>query len=86
MMKTVTAYEARTRLGELLNLVYYRGDTIIIEKMGKPMGKLISARKKDEIRKKKNPMHWAGIWGKQDAELIEKYAVELRTKGRITLT
>lgn len=86
MTKTVTAYEARTKLGELLNLVYYKGDTIIIKKMGKPMGKLISARKekKDEIQKKKNPMRWGGIWHNKDAELIEKYAVELRMKGKVT--
>lgn len=85
MIKTVAAYEARTKFGELLNLVYYKGDTIIIEKMGKPMVKLTPVRtEKREIRRKKNPMRWAGIWCKKDAELIEKYAVELRMTGRIT--
>lgn len=84
MTKTVSAYEARTKFGELLNLVHYKGDTIIIEKMGKPMVKLVPIKKeKGEIRKKKNPMRWAGIWRK-DGELIEKYAVELRTRGRVT--
>lgn len=48
------------------------------------MVKLIPARKgKEETRKKKNPMHWAGIWSKKDAELIEKYAFEFRMKGKI---
>jgi len=40
MTKTVTAYEARTNLGELLNEVYYKGVEIIIKKSGKPVARI----------------------------------------------
>ena len=41
MRKTVSAMEARRRFGELLEDVY-RGDEVIIERNGKPMGVLVS--------------------------------------------
>lgn len=83
MTKTVSAYEARTNLGELLNLVYYKGDTVIIEKMGKPMVKLT---KIDTLKKRvgKDVKNWAGIWDNKDGELIEKYALDLRKSGKFT--
>ncbi len=40
LLQTVTASDARARFGELLNLVYYRGATIIVTKMGKPVVKI----------------------------------------------
>lgn len=82
MTKTVSAYEARTNLGEILNLVYYKGDTVIIEKMGKPMVKLTkvgTSKKKTGLNKKR----WAGIWSNKEGRLIEKYALELRKAGTI---
>ena len=39
-MKTVSAYDARIRFGELLNEVYYRGEEVIVERKGKPMVKI----------------------------------------------
>lgn len=83
MIKTVSAYEARTNLGELLNLVYYKGDTVIIEKMGKPMVKLT---KIDTFKKivGKGIKNWAGIWNNKDGELIEKYVLDLRKSGEFT--
>jgi prevent-host-death family protein len=41
MQRTVSAQEARQRLGELLEGVYYRDDEVIIERAGKPMGVVI---------------------------------------------
>lgn len=82
MTKIISAYEARTNLGEILNLVYYRGDTVIIEKMGKPMVKLtkVDISTKKTIRDKKR---WVGIWDNKDGGLIEKYALDLRNSGKI---
>jgi prevent-host-death family protein len=42
MQRTVSAQAARQRLGELLEGVYYRGDEVVIERAGKPMGVVIS--------------------------------------------
>lgn len=41
MKRTVSAMEARRRLGELLESVYYRGDEVVIERAGKVMGVVI---------------------------------------------
>ena len=45
MKRTVSAVEARKRLGEILESVYYRGDEVIIERAGKPMGVVIPAER-----------------------------------------
>lgn len=81
MTKTISAYQARTNLGEILNLVYYKGDTVIIEKMGKPMVKLT---KVTTTKKKigKNKKRWAGVWDNKEGRLIEKYALQLRKTGK----
>ena len=36
-----SAFEFRNHLGEILNLVYYQKKEIVIEKMGKPVAKVI---------------------------------------------
>jgi prevent-host-death family protein len=49
MKRTVTAMEARKRLGELLETVYHRGDEVIIERAGKPMAVVIPAAKYEAV-------------------------------------
>lgn len=64
MTKTVSAYEARTNLGELLNLVYYKGDIVIIEKMGKPMVKLTKVevpKKRTKKNLKPGTVNWEAL-------------------------
>ncbi len=39
--QTVSAFEARNRLGELLDLVYYQKQEIIIKKMNKIVAKIV---------------------------------------------
>jgi prevent-host-death family protein len=53
MQRTVSAQDARQRLGELLESVYYRGDSVIIERAGKPMGVVISPRRFAEIERRR---------------------------------
>ena len=43
MKRTVSALDARRRLGEVLEGVYYRGDEVVIERAGKPMAVVIPA-------------------------------------------
>jgi prevent-host-death family protein len=43
LKRTVSALDARRRLGEMLEGVYYRGDEVIIERAGKPMAVVIPA-------------------------------------------
>ena len=43
MKRRLSAVEARKKLGEILEGVYYRGDEVIIERAGKPMAVMIPA-------------------------------------------
>lgn len=43
MKRKLSAVEARKRLGEVLEGVFYRGDEVVIERAGKPMAVVIPA-------------------------------------------
>lgn len=86
MTKTVSAYEARTKLGELLNLVYYKGIDVVIERKGKAMVKLTKVEAAPKMKKnsKKNIdnfMRFAGIWKGEDTERIKKELREERKRS-----
>ena len=49
MKRTLSAVEARKKLGEILEGVFYRGDEVIIERAGKPMAVVIPARLYENI-------------------------------------
>ena len=85
MTKTVTAYEARTRLGELLNEVYYKGDEIIIKKSGKPVARISRIYKSlpKKLMDKKNLLSLAGVWANEDGKSIRKYARMIRSNFRL---
>ena len=54
-VKKINAMRVRQRLGELLNEVYYRGDTFIVERDGKPLAALVPLSLLDEWQKKSSP-------------------------------
>jgi prevent-host-death family protein len=56
MKRTISAVEARKRLGELLESVYYRGDEIVIERAGKPMAVVIPSSRYEAIERKRERM------------------------------
>jgi prevent-host-death family protein len=79
MLKTVSAYEARTNLGELLNLVYYKGIEVVVEKMGKPVVKITRIKKeKDKIPKEELIKRYAGILTDKEAKEIRKNIKKFR--------
>jgi prevent-host-death family protein len=49
MKRTLSAVEARKRLGEILEGVYYRGDEVIIERAGKPMAVVLPMNRYEAI-------------------------------------
>lgn len=81
MTKTVSAYEARTKFGEILNLVYYRDMEIIVEKMGKPLVKIV---KVSPLTFEEKVTKYAGTWSSKETKVIEKEAKKLRKTGRFT--
>lgn len=62
MKRTVSALDARRRLGQLLEGVYYRGDEVVIERAGKPMAVVIPAGRYESLERNRER-----LW-----ELIEK--------------
>lgn len=45
MKRRISAVEARKRLGEILESVYYRGDEVVIERAGKAMAVVIPSER-----------------------------------------
>jgi prevent-host-death family protein len=60
--RKVSAVEARKRLGEILESVYYRGDEVVIERAGKPMAVVIPAARYESMERSRDRLF----------ELIEK--------------
>jgi prevent-host-death family protein len=51
MKRRISAVEARKRLGEILEGVYYRGDEVVIERAGKPMAVVIPSGRYEAMEK-----------------------------------
>lgn len=77
MKRRISAVEARKRLGEVLEGVYYRGDEVIIERAGKPMAVVVPAERYEAIERSRERL-WELIehnWEKNKdvpSEEIEK--------------
>ncbi len=54
MKRRVSAMEARRRLGELLEGVFYRGDEVVIERAGKVMGVVIPEERYQQIQRSRD--------------------------------
>lgn len=67
-MRTVSAYDARVRFGELLNEVYYQDQEIIIERKGKPMVKISRVEKPKTAADLKAFVAAAGSWKDEDID------------------
>lgn len=51
MKRRISAVEARKRLGEILESVYYRGDEVVIERAGRPMAVVIPAERYEAMER-----------------------------------
>jgi prevent-host-death family protein len=54
--RTVSALEARRRLGELLESVFYKGDEVTIERAGKVMGVIVPAERYEAMQRSRQRM------------------------------
>ena len=60
--RRISAVEARKRLGEILESVFYRGDEVVIERAGRAMAVVIPAERYEAMEKSRERLF----------ELIEK--------------
>ena len=53
MKRRLSAVEARKKLGEILEGVYYRGDEVVIERAGKPMAVVVPVKVYEDQQRKR---------------------------------
>lgn len=85
MLKTISAYEARKNFGELMNLAYYNNYEIIVEKMGRPMVKIIKVilPKRKVATRSEIMAKYAGVWNANDSKEIVKSTKSFRKNFKI---
>lgn len=80
VMRIISAYDARTKFGELLNEVYYKGEEVVVERKGKPMVKIVKVKK--EKKSKKDPLlAAAGMWKDLDTDKMIRDIYKARKDG-----
>lgn len=91
MVKETSAVTFRQNLGEMINQVQYRNDSIVINKDGKPVAALIDARLFGRIRKMQQRFDalssrlaeaYAGIPVEEGLAEIERAAAVVRKESR----
>lgn len=91
MKRHVSAVDARKRLGEILESVYYRGDEVIIERAGKPMAVVIPAQQYERLQRDRNriieliEMNWEhnkDVPYEEIEKAIQEATAEVRGKRR----
>jgi prevent-host-death family protein len=68
MKRRLSAVEARKKLGEILDGVYYRGDEVVIERAGKPLAVVVPVKTYEDQQRKREAA-WSRIM-----EMTEKVA------------
>lgn len=93
MVTETSAVTFRQNLGEMINQVQYRNDSIVINKDGKPVAALIDARLFGRIRKMQQRFDalatrlaeaYAAVPADEGLEEIERAAAAVRAESRKT--
>lgn len=78
MTKRIPAMTARKNFGELLEGVFYKGDEVIVERAGKPMGVLIPMGQYQKLERQRTEalanmeMLWTSVPATDDIEAAER--------------
>ncbi len=80
-MQTVSAYRARTNFGEILNMVYYQGNEVVVERKGRPLVKIVKFT--DRGPKSNLLLDSTGFWKHLDADKITKKSAVSRIFGSL---
>ncbi len=91
MVTRTSAVEFRQHLGEMINQVQFRRDSIVIDKDGRPVAALIDARLFDRIRKMQARFDalaariaaaYAGVPVVEGLAEIERVSAQVRSSSR----
>jgi len=95
MVTEISAVAFRQNLGEMINQVQYRNDSIVINKDGRPVAALIDARLFGRIRKMQQRFdalsaRLAGVYAtvpvEEGLQEIERAAAQVRAESRKAVT
>ena len=70
MKRRLSAVEARKKLGEVLDGVYYRGDEVVIERAGKPLAVVVPVKLYEQQQRQREAA-WEAVLTK-NAEVYER--------------
>ena len=62
MKRRLSAVEARKKLGEVLDGVYYRGDEVVIERAGKPLAVVVPVKLYEQHEQRIVSSHGNASW------------------------
>ena len=80
MQREVTAMNVRQNLGELLNEVQYKHDSVVITKAGKPVAAMVDMQTYERMRRKKDNGEFERVWAEYSKgfdDLTEEQQMEL---------
>lgn len=85
ILKTMSVFEARKNFSELINLAYYNNYEIVVEKMGKPMIKIIKmvSPKSNTPSRSEIMAKYAGVWDTKELKGIEKDSKSFRKNFKL---
>ncbi len=83
MRRKVSAGEARKRLGELLEGVFYRGDEVIIERAGKPMAVVIPAERYEALERNRERLFDLVEQAQQRSENVPADVIEREVRAAV---
>ena len=83
MRRRVSAGEARKRLGELLEGVFYRGDEVVIERAGKPMAVVIPAERYEALERNRERLFDLVERAQQRNEDVPADAIEREVRAAV---
>lgn len=82
MTKRIPAMTARKKFGEILESVFSRGDEVVVERAGKPMGVLIPMAQYEKLERQRAEAFgrlrslWAAMPEAEDLEAAEQEILE----------
>lgn len=82
MTKHIPAMAARKNFGEILESVFYRGDEVVVERAGKPMGVLIPMAQYEKLEQQRAEAFasieevWTGMPETPDLEAAEQEVLD----------
>jgi len=78
---TISSTELKNRTANVLNDVYFRGKTAVVNRYGKPVVKIVPVKEEGIENRGRNFMKLAGVWKNIDADKMIREIYKARRDG-----